>query len=41
MSPEVGVARNFEWERGGNWTKICDVILLTYFGDVMMMTSLK
>jgi len=27
-------------ERGPNWKSFCDVILVTFFGDVMVMTSL-
>jgi len=36
----TGVARNFDWE-GPKMEKFCDVILVTFFGDVMIMTSLK
>jgi len=36
----TGVARNFDWE-GPKLKKNCDVILMTFFGDVMVMASLK
>jgi len=39
------VARNIDWRRwGGDNDKMenfCDIILVTFFGDVMMITSLK
>jgi len=31
------VARNFDW-RGPKIEKFCDVILMTFFGDVMAIT---
>jgi len=34
----AGVARNFDWEGAG---KNRNVILVTFFGDVMVITSLK
>jgi len=34
------VARNIDWE-GLKIEKFCDVILLTFFGDVIVMTSLN
>jgi len=37
----MGVARNFDWGGEANWKKFCDVILVTFFGDVVVMTSLK
>jgi len=38
----TGVARNFDWGGGGaKLENFCDVILVTFFGDVMVMTSLK
>jgi len=41
----TGKARNFDWgkEEGERikLEKIYDVILVTFFGDVMVMTSLK
>jgi len=37
----TGVARNFNWGGGANWKKILDIILMTFFGDIMVMTSLK
>jgi len=36
----TGVARNFEW-KGPKMEKFCDVILMTFFGDVISMASLK
>jgi len=36
----TGVVRNLDWRRG-KMKKICDVILVTFFGDIMTMTSLK
>jgi len=33
------VARNFDW--GAQNGKFCDVIMVTFFGDIMTMTSLK
>jgi len=36
----TSVARNFDW-RGTKHEKNCDVILATFFGDVMVITSLK
>jgi len=35
----TGVVRNFDWRRGPNWKKIYDIILVTFFGDLMVMTS--
>jgi len=41
-SSPTGVARNFDWDLGGpKLEKICDVILVTFFAGVMVMTSLK
>jgi len=34
----TGVTRNFHW--GAKTEKFCDVILVTFFGDVMKITSL-
>jgi len=34
------LARNLDWE-GPKMEKFCDVILVTFFGDAMAMTSLK
>jgi len=34
------VARNFDWE-GPKIEKSCDLSLVTFFGDVIKMTSLK
>jgi len=34
-----GVARNFDWE-GPKLEKICDIILVTFFGNLMVMISL-
>jgi len=36
----TGVAKNFDWE-GPKLGKNCDFILVTFFGDVMVKTSLK
>jgi len=36
----TGVARNFDWG-GPKMEKFCDVMLVTFFGDVMAITSLK
>jgi len=36
----TGVARNFDCG-GPKIEKFCDVILMTFFGDVMAITSLK
>jgi len=36
----IGIARNFDWE-GPKIEEFCDVILVTFFGDIMTMTSLK
>jgi len=33
----TGVARNFGW-KGPKMEKFCDVILVTFFGDIMMRT---
>jgi len=40
MGIATGVARNFDWE-GPKIEKFCDVILVTFFGGVMMMKLLK
>jgi len=40
LTQTTGVPRNFDWE-GPKLEKICDVILVTFFGDVMVMKSLK
>jgi len=40
LSLATGVARNFDWE-GPKMKKICDVNLVTFFGDVVAITSLK
>jgi len=36
----TGVARNFDWE-GPKMEESCDINLVTYFGDVITMASLK
>jgi len=36
----TGVARNFDWD-GPKLEKFCDVILASFFSDVMVITSLK
>jgi len=36
----TGVARNFDWG-GSILEKNCDVILATFFGDIMVMMSRK
>jgi len=36
----TGVARNFDWG-GPTIETFCDVILMTFFSDVMAITSLK
>jgi len=43
VPPETtGVARNFDWGWGaGQIGKNRDVILVTFFDDTMVMTSLK
>jgi len=37
----TGVTKNFDWGKGGKIDKVCDVILVTFLGDVMAITSLK
>jgi len=36
-----GVARNFNWVEGSKMEEFSDVILVTFFGDVNVMTSVK
>jgi len=37
----IGVARNSDWEGEAKTEKFCDAILVTFFGDVMAIRSLK
>jgi len=37
----TGVAKNFDWGGGQKNEKFCDVFLVTFFGNIMAMTSLK
>jgi len=40
IANDTGVARNFDWE-GPKMEKSCDFSLVTFFGDVIIVTSLK